>query len=111
MLPLSIRAPAKKDHFSNSLGEVVKAVPSRDHLLVLMDANARTGIKGIGWTDSKVMGAYGRDELNDNEERLLIHARDNSPSSTRTMVHPLVVYRTLSRVLTEEKPSTGLTTY
>ena len=42
-----------------------------------MDANARTGIRGIGWTDLKVMGAYGRDELNDNGERLLLHAADN----------------------------------
>ena len=42
-----------------------------------MDANARTGIRGIGWTDSEVLGAYGRDELNDNGERLLIHGTDN----------------------------------
>ena len=42
-----------------------------------MDANARTGMRGIGWTDSKVLGAYGRNELNDNGERLLIHATDN----------------------------------
>ena len=42
-----------------------------------MDANARTGIRGIGWTGRKVMGAYGRDELNDNGERLLLHAADN----------------------------------
>ena len=56
---------------------MVKKVPSRDHVLVLMDANARTGMRGIEWTDSKVLGAYGRDELNDNEERLLTHATDN----------------------------------
>ena len=56
---------------------MVKRVPTRDYLLVLMDANARTGKRGIGWTDSKVLGAYGRDELNDNGERLLIHATDN----------------------------------
>ena len=55
---------------------MVKEVPSRDHLFVLMDANARTGVRGIEWTDSKVLGAYGRDELNDNGERLLIHATD-----------------------------------
>ena len=42
-----------------------------------MDANARTGMRGIEWTDSKVLGAYGRDELNDNGERLLTHATDN----------------------------------
>ena len=32
---------------------------------------------GIGWTDCKVLGLYGRDELNDNRERPLIHATDN----------------------------------
>ena len=42
-----------------------------------MDANARTVMGGIGCTDSKVMSAYGRDELNDNGERLLIRATDN----------------------------------
>ena len=42
-----------------------------------MGANARTGMRGIEWTDSKVLGAYGRDELNDNGERLLTHATAN----------------------------------
>ena len=56
---------------------MVKGVPIRDHLLVLMDANARTGMRGIGWTDNKVLGAYGRDDLNDNGERLLTTATDN----------------------------------
>ena len=59
--------------FWSSLDEVVKGVPSRDHLLVLMDANARTGMRGIGSTDSKELGAYERDDLNDNGERLLTH--------------------------------------
>ena len=68
---------SENDYFWNPLDEVVKGVPSRDHLLVLMDANARTGMRGIGWTDSKVLGAYGRDELNDNGKRLLTHATDN----------------------------------
>ena len=42
-----------------------------------MDANTRTGMRGIGWADSAVMGAYGRDEPNDNGEQLLLHATDN----------------------------------
>ena len=49
-----------------SLHEVVKGVPRRDHLLALMDANSHTGMRGIGCTDSKVLSAYARDELNDN---------------------------------------------
>ena len=56
---------------------MVKGVPSSDHLGVLMDANARTGMRGIEWTGNKVLGAYGRDELNDNGEQLLTHATDN----------------------------------
>ena len=71
------KSTGEKGYFWSSLDEVVKGVPSRDHLLVLMDANACTGVKGIGWTDSKVLGAYGRDELNGNGERLMVHATDN----------------------------------
>ena len=74
--PTLNKSTSENEYFWNSLDEVVKEVPSRDHLLVLMDANARTGVKGIEWTDSKVFGAYGRDELNDNGERLLTHATD-----------------------------------
>ena len=70
-----------------------------------MGANARTGMRGIGWADSKVMGAYGRDELNENGEQLLIHTKDNKLALLNTY------YRRLSRGLTKERPSTGLTTY
>ena len=75
--PTLDKSTSENDYFWSSLDEVVKGVPSRDHLLVLMDANVRTGMRGIGWTDSKVLGAYGCDELNDNGERVLIHATDN----------------------------------
>ena len=75
--PTLDKSTSEKEYLWNSLDEVVKDVPSRDHLLVLMDANARTGMRGIEWTDSKVLGAHGRDELNDNGERLLTHATDN----------------------------------
>ena len=73
--PTLHKSTSEKDYSWSSLDEVVKEVPSRDHLL--MDANARTGIRGIGWTDCKVLGAYGRDDLNDNGERLLIHPTDD----------------------------------
>ena len=36
-----------------------------------------TGVRGIGWTDRKVLGAYWRDELDGNGERLMLHATDN----------------------------------
>ena len=75
--PTHDKSTSEQDYFWSSLDEVVKGVPSRDHLIVLLDANARTGMKGIGWTDSKVLGDYGRDELNDNGERLMAHATDD----------------------------------
>ena len=52
----------------------MKEVPEHEQLFVLMDANARTGRRGGGKLASeecKVLGAYGRDSLNDNGERLL----------------------------------------
>ena len=108
--PTVDKSTSEKCHFWNSLDEAVKGVPSRNHLIVLMDANVPTGMRGIGRADRKVMSAYGHHELNDQKERLLLHATD-SPSSTRIVPHPLVIYRTRFRALTEERPSTGLTTY
>ena len=40
--PTLDKSTSKKYYFWSLLDEVVKGVPSRDHLLVLMDANART---------------------------------------------------------------------
>ena len=53
---------------------------------VLMDANARTGekIEGERTEDDGVLGAYGRDELNDNGKRLLNFATDNKLAVTNT---------------------------
>ena len=72
--PTLDKSTSEKGHFWSSLDEAVNGVPSRDHLPALVDANACTSIRGIGWTDGTAMGAYGRDELNVNRERLLIHA-------------------------------------
>ena len=53
---------------------------------MLMDANARTGEKREeGRTeDDVVLGAYGRDELNNNRKRLLSFATDNKLVITNT---------------------------
>ena len=53
---------------------------------MLMDANARTGekIEGERTEDDGVLGAYGRDELNDNGKRLLNFATDNKLAVTNT---------------------------
>ena len=69
--PQSLR---KKNAFWTALERIVKEVPEHEQLFVLMDANARTGRRGggkLGSEECKVLGAYGRDNLNDNGERLL----------------------------------------
>ena len=77
-----------------------------------MDAIARTGMRGIGWTDSKVSGACRRHELNDNGERLLLHAPDSKLAVLNMYnANLFVVYHTRFGVLTEERLSTRLTTY
>ena len=43
----------------------------------MMDANARTGRRGEGCVDGKVLGAHGRDTLNDNGRRLLAISAEN----------------------------------
>ena len=61
------------------LNSTVEPVPAREHVFVLTDANARTGKRGEGGgeTDSKVLGAHGRDVFNENDKLLLGFAEDN----------------------------------
>eukprot|EP00752_Nemacystus_decipiens_P007608 g6799.t1 len=66
-----------KDILWSALNAAIRDVPSRDHVVVMMDANARTGQREDACGDANVMGAYGRDELNHNGERLLGLAADN----------------------------------
>ena len=52
----------------------MKEVPRHEQGFVLMDANARTGGREkeqVRTKDSKILGAYGRDTLNDNGEIML----------------------------------------
>ena len=62
----------RKSHaFWTALDRVVKEVPEHEQLFVSMDANARTGQTGggrLGSKEYKVLGASGRDTLNDNGE-------------------------------------------
>ena len=62
-----------------ALNCTVASVPTREHVFVLTDANARTGRRGEGGgeADSKVLGGYGRDVLNENGKLLLGFAEDN----------------------------------
>ena len=80
-----------KHAFWTSLDRVVEEVPKHEQLSVLMDANARTGRreKGqVGSKDSKILGAYGRDTLNDNGELLLSFA-NNHGLALRSCEHVL----------------------
>ena len=56
-----------------------------DTLVKLMDANSRTGGRVTG-TDRRVLGAYGRDNLNGNGRRLIGLAADNQLGLVNTLL-------------------------
>ena len=76
----------KKRAFWHRLDSLVQRIPKKECFFVLMDANARTGekIEGEGREDDGLLGAYGRDELNNNGKRLLNFATDNKLAVTNT---------------------------
>ena len=76
----------KKRAFWHRLDSLVQQIPKKECIFVLMDANARTGekIEGDRTEDDGVLGAYGRDELNNNGKRLLNFAADNKLAVTNT---------------------------
>ena len=68
------RRAARKHAFWTVLERVAKEVLEHEQLFVLMHANAHTGRRGggkLGSERGKVFGAYGRDTLDGNGERLL----------------------------------------
>ena len=75
----------QKDVFWADLESVVSRVPSSDCLFVLIDANARTGVR-MGEEDCKVIGAYGRDTRvsYSNGTSLLRFAGDNKLALVNT---------------------------
>ena len=74
-------------HKSKELRSTVAEVPASDHLLLMMDANARTGGRGEGGglEDVRVLGPYGRDTLNDKGSRLLACAAEYKLSIVNTL--------------------------
>lgn len=69
--------------FWGKLDSLVRRIPSKEYVCILMDANARTGDRLDGG-DGRVIGMYGRDELNDNGMLLLTFATENRLALTNT---------------------------
>ena len=84
--PTEIHNANNKHTFLTTLNRAVEEVPRHEQLLVL-DANARTGRRekgGVGSKDNKILGAYGRDTLNDNGELLLSFANNHGLAIVNT---------------------------
>ena len=77
----------QKAKYMAALNCTVASVPAREYVFVLTDANARTEKRGEGGeeTQSKVLGAYGRDKLNENGKLLLGFAEDNKLALLNTL--------------------------
>ena len=69
----------QKAKYMAALNSTVAAVPTREYVFVLKDVNPKTGKRseGGGGADSKVLGSYGRDVLNEKCKLLLGFAEDN----------------------------------
>ena len=79
----------QKAKYMAALNCTVAPIPARKYVFVLTDANTRTGKRdeGGGEADSKVLGVYGRDVLNENGKLLLSFAEDKK-SSEHFVLHP-----------------------
>lgn len=62
---------AVNNSFWLSVGKAVSAVPSGEHAVVMVGANARNGTRDDESTPDKVMGAYGRERRNEEGRRLV----------------------------------------
>ena len=83
---------SNKNAFWTTLDKAVEEVPPRhEQLFVSMDANARAARREnrqVGSKDSKILGAYGRDTLNDNGELLLSFANNHDLAFVNTFFSP-----------------------
>ena len=77
----------QKAKYMAALNCAVASVPAREYVFVLTDANARTEKRGEGGgeADSKVLGTYDRDRLNENGKLLLDFAEDNKLTLPNTL--------------------------
>ena len=85
---LGVLHPTRRKNEGKHLNRIVASVPTREYDFVSTDANARTGKSGEGSGEaagSKVLGAYGRDVLNENGKLLLGFAEDNKLALLNTL--------------------------
>ena len=77
----------QKAKYMAALNCTVAPVPAREHVYVLKDAKARTGerCEGGGEPDSNVLGAYGREMLNEKGKLQLGFAEDNKLALLNTL--------------------------
>ena len=77
--PTEEAAEGQKTKYMPALNSTVEIMPAREHVFVLTDANTRIGKTSErgGDADSKVLGVYGRDVLNQNGKLLLGFAVDS----------------------------------
>ena len=94
-----------------ALNRTVASVPAREYVFVLTDANARTGKRdeGGGEADSKVLGAYGRDKLDENGKLLLGFAEDNKLALLNTFFCTPKKWRVL--YVPKRQPQQGASTF
>ena len=88
--PTETAATCHKSKFWKELRSTVAERPASDHLIMTMDADARTGGRGEGGGlgNVRVLGPYGRDTLNDNGSRLLACAAEYKLSIVNTFFSP-----------------------
>ena len=68
-----------------ALNCTVASVLAREYVFVLTDTSARVGKRGEGGgeSDSKRLGAYGRDKLNENPPKIACPIRSRAPTAAR----------------------------
>ena len=87
--PTETQNTSNKHAFWTALDTAVEEVPEHEQLFMLMDANARTGRREKGGVRSKaneVLGACGRDSLNNNGELLMSFANNHDLALVSTFV-------------------------
>ena len=100
-----------KEEYWKKLGHMDEHIPTKECLFVLVDANARTGKRMSGCGDGRVLGAYGRDDLNNIGNRLLTFAKiTSSLSRTCFVAHGRVEYHIRSTASAAATTKNGLTT-